>query len=475
MKIGIATQFPQLPTTYVPAQTLGLRGQVYSNTLAFKKSVEILNKSVVKTTLNAGHHDTVLELKATDSSVGLGDVVRLFEFGPGVSTQPIYSGLVEETETRYDDAGSKYVLKCSPLVVELGDAPVHQTYLTPTDVAVMVRNAVLATNHLTFTPESIPNTGYLAPYTFTHTTALEVMGVAKKLTSFTYYWFVDEVGCVWFQPVNIAGPAARWTLKEGIDYSSAVTQKSVRNLKNYIVIEGDIPQSPSQLITNVTGPGGPIRITVPGHGFSTGNFVNISGVQGTTEANGPAQQITVVSSSQFDLNQTVFIHTWVAGGSATLRAAPITAVYSNPTSQALYGIRTPTLVLKFTGVDSQAVLNSMVAMIGAMLDRVMTTVTFTVENYPTKFTLGGLGGPTIRYWEPNFNPMPEVSIGSGGYLGPLVVLDVEIDGPQQKVIAGTVPISEHDIRLDFTTQLNGISVGDEVNTPLSANKRLVIA
>ncbi len=79
-------------------------------------------------------------------------------------------------------------------------------------------------------------------------------------------------------------------------------------------------------ISNVT-PGSPIRITTSSaHGLSSGDQVEIQGVTGTTGANG-VHVITVVSSTQFDLNGTNDSNPYTGGGTWQK------VVGTNPTSK----------------------------------------------------------------------------------------------------------------------------------------------
>lgn len=74
-------------------------------------------------------------------------------------------------------------------------------------------------------------------------------------------------------------------------------------------------------VTNVVNNGsGLCRVTVATHGFSTGNKVSISGVLGSTEANG-TWTITVIDPNTFDLVGSVFNNTYVSGGVAGLAPA----------------------------------------------------------------------------------------------------------------------------------------------------------
>lgn len=67
-------------------------------------------------------------------------------------------------------------------------------------------------------------------------------------------------------------------------------------------------------ITNCVNNGsGLIRVTSPSHTLSTGDTVFISGVTGTTEANG-YWTVTAVDGNQFDLQSSAFISAYVSGG-----------------------------------------------------------------------------------------------------------------------------------------------------------------
>jgi hypothetical protein len=60
-----------------------------------------------------------------------------------------------------------------------------------------------------------------------------------------------------------------------------------------------------QLVKAITGAAnngsGLIRITATGHTFNTGERITVSGVGGTTEANGVNRRITVITANTFDL------------------------------------------------------------------------------------------------------------------------------------------------------------------------------
>ncbi len=73
----------------------------------------------------------------------------------------------------------------------------------------------------------------------------------------------------------------------------------------------------TKVITGAADNGsGLIRITAVAHGYQTGNTVTITGVTGTTEANG-TWVITVISADTYDLIGSTFTNAYVSGGSGT--------------------------------------------------------------------------------------------------------------------------------------------------------------
>lgn len=67
-------------------------------------------------------------------------------------------------------------------------------------------------------------------------------------------------------------------------------------------------------ISNTSNSSGLIKITTSGaHGLSTGNKVIVSGVLGTTEANG-LSTITVTSTTEFTLDSSTYANAWAGSG-----------------------------------------------------------------------------------------------------------------------------------------------------------------
>ncbi len=81
---------------------------------------------------------------------------------------------------------------------------------------------------------------------------------------------------------------------------------------------GLVSSSLTATITNVVDNGEAnhyCRVTAAGHGFTAGSVVTITGVTGTTEANGTFT-VDAVDTNTFDI-PVVFVHAYVSGGSAT--------------------------------------------------------------------------------------------------------------------------------------------------------------
>ena len=105
-----------------------------------------------------------------------------------------------------------------------------------------------------------------------------------------------------------------------ITMSSFTSSPSETSLMTMIMNldSGAVNSSTSGTTTPITGAasnGVPdlIRITAVGHGYVTGDTVNISGVLGTTEANG-TWVVTQIDADNFDLVGSTHTNAWAAGG-----------------------------------------------------------------------------------------------------------------------------------------------------------------
>jgi len=63
--------------------------------------------------------------------------------------------------------------------------------------------------------------------------------------------------------------------------------------------------------------GGLVRLTVTGHGFTGSMKIDVTGIIGTTEANGVGWAIAVIDANTIDLTGSAFVHAYVASGLAS--------------------------------------------------------------------------------------------------------------------------------------------------------------
>jgi hypothetical protein len=354
------------PAPLLPNPPGAYLGHLFSNDgLTFKKNLEFIVRPVLKYTLNAGYHELDLEVATVDTSSqgpAVGDLMKLTTKG---STEIIYVGIVEDLSDEISSDGVHHHIVLAPLMVELGDAYFNQQYTTLTDIAQMVRDAIRTTNHCSYTPMSLPDTGVQAVYNFNNTTALDVLNTCRAIAGLNYYFFVDATGVVYFQPINLTAPAA-YTLKRGTDYNARRRSAPLSQLRNKVV--------------------------------ALGGYVR---------------------------------------GAAT----PITATYSNATSQKQYGTRALNPPLVFPTLSDQATLDRIVATYGAIFDRLQVRGELTIPNLGQRIDFRRQGGPTLRYWEPTRDPFAESGTGTGQYSANYVALDVEIDGSQQRVAFSDIGVT----------------------------------
>jgi hypothetical protein len=96
----------------------------------------------------------------------------------------------------------------------------------------------------------------------------------------------------------------------GVPQANGIFQINVIDVDSFDLIGNILP---GNQITNAVTYGGQIKITAPGFPTTTGEVVNIGGIQGTIEANG-AWGITIVDSSNFVLNGSSFVNAYISGG-----------------------------------------------------------------------------------------------------------------------------------------------------------------
>lgn len=103
-----------------------------------------------------------------------------------------------------------------------------------------------------------------------------------------------------------------FNVADGLEY----VLEAGENYFRFYTLSGRIQETPQAITNCVDNGGGLIRVTVTTHGYSTGDYVNIQDVVGTTEANGD-WQITVIDANTFDLDSSTFTNTYVSGGTAS--------------------------------------------------------------------------------------------------------------------------------------------------------------
>ncbi len=182
-----------------------------------------------------------------------GDLIQLTEQGDPGSTV-LFTGILESISDEIDgDGPGSHELVLTPLVAELADTFINIQYATLVDVAQMVRDAVLQTAHLRFTPATLGNTGVMALYNFNNTNALDVLNVAKQIAGLSFWWHVDANGMVWFQSTATTTPPDL-TIKRGVDYKRRKLTPSIQYLKNFVKALGGYPGYGTPSGPNVPGP-----------------------------------------------------------------------------------------------------------------------------------------------------------------------------------------------------------------------------
>jgi len=233
------------------AAALPLLAHAYLNdgvTPAAVATFPILGRpSIVATTANGGLDQITLEVAAPIAGLTQGNVIRLTEVG-GPWAGFVWGGIVESfPDTRSAD-GTKHQIVAAPFGWELTRTAVQLLYASPTDIADTIRAAVSATLHCSCDQLSVPTTTgvYLAVtdnVDFRGQQASQVLDTARSMAGPTWYWWVDELGRVWFQP---QGSAPNYTLMGGQHYAERVTNGGdIADRKNQVTVVGGIPDGAS--------------------------------------------------------------------------------------------------------------------------------------------------------------------------------------------------------------------------------------
>jgi hypothetical protein len=230
---------PLMPTSARPWMA-----HLYNNDWSFRASLGAIvgQRPVLKQVLNSGFQPVTIELPTQNTTIQPGNLVIVSEeggdaTGTAPAGTPVIGGIIEQVPDTLDMQGWKHEITITPFVAELGDAFLNKNYTTATDVAQMVRDAVGRTNHLRYTPYSIPNTGITALYNFNYAPALEVIDHARLIAGTNWAWFVDAIGTVWFQPINTTAPATFTVTPRDIG-GIQTNGGDISGLKNYCLVVG---------------------------------------------------------------------------------------------------------------------------------------------------------------------------------------------------------------------------------------------
>lgn len=186
-------------------------------------------------------------------SVALTDVIRLMETGDNTGNI-LLSGNVDTTPEFAEPGGPRHEINVTPWMAELAGADFNKNYAVPTDPAQFVRDAAALTLHCSTTPISCPDTGLKFAYDFQQSNGLDAVHVAKQMAGANYWYYVDDEGVVWFQPINLAGKPTI-TLKKGVDYSIKRPIASVDGMKNVIpAMGGSNPGDPGRISSKYDNP-----------------------------------------------------------------------------------------------------------------------------------------------------------------------------------------------------------------------------
>lgn len=191
-----------------------------------------LDRQPFKSSINAGLHPLTLTLEGP-TTLSSGSIIALSEQdGDG---QYVFGGILEKI---VDSIGATTVhqLVVTPFVAELGDAHFTGIYATPTDVGQMVRDAVAGCLHVSANWVTCPNTGVLMIATFNDTTVLDTIHQCRQMAGQNYWWHVDEIGRLFFQPT---GSAAVYTVTQN-DYKEREKTQDDTTRKNQVEVKGGV-------------------------------------------------------------------------------------------------------------------------------------------------------------------------------------------------------------------------------------------
>ena len=161
-------------------------------------------------------------------------------------------------------------------------------------------------------------------------------------------------------------------------------------------------------------------------------------------------------------------HIPVNGGIAPGTSAPMFSLYHNATSILQYGTRALFPGPTYDSITDQATLDVIRDTLGAGLDRQITRVELSLNNFSSRIDIKR--GATLRYWEPSKNTQAESTTGSGTYSPTYVVLETHVTGPNQQIVVSDCAASGFD---DFKYEIDRImartSIANLTYVPASLN------
>ncbi len=158
---------------------------------------------------------------------------------------------------------------------------------------------------------------------------------AEVLLGKTLYSFSTPYGSSNANAEAAALDAGFWSVRSGLSNYDADWLLDNINLAQLSYMGSAVTgnRSASAITNNGSGL---IRITATSHGYITGDIVTISGVAGTTEANG-TWTVTRISANSFDLQGSMYINAYISGGILASDTATRRHIHSLSEMCAQYG------------------------------------------------------------------------------------------------------------------------------------------
>jgi hypothetical protein len=118
-----------------------------------------------------------------------------------------------------------------------------------------------------------------------------------------------EVGMLW---TNRRSGTSSSLFTGGLNNTGVNVVDYLNKIEVLALADGALPTTITAMANNGAGL---IRVTSAGHGYSSGDFIQLSTTLGTVEANG-TWKITVIDANNYDLNLSTFTNAYTSGGSA---------------------------------------------------------------------------------------------------------------------------------------------------------------